>query len=72
MIDDGFAVVGANININPDDLAVAQQCQHGGRENHRAATRNPRLDNDIGLGFPDNFLRHDNIGRHLYDGNAQP
>src|SRR6267143_5948613 len=70
---DLLAVLIANINIDSQDLpCTTDQFEQRGIKDQRAAAGDTRLDNQIGLHTPDDFLHGDDILWELYDGPAQP
>ncbi|MCY1233289.1 hypothetical protein D9M72_458270 [compost metagenome] len=70
MLFDRIPIVRADVDIDADDLALADQLQHRGHEDHRTAAGDARFDDDVRLGVPDHFLGRHDIGRHLDDRHA--
>ena len=65
-------VMGADVDIDADHLALADEFQDRRHEQHRAAAGYSRFYDEVGLGCPDDFLGGNYVGRELYDGHAHP
>src|SRR5258705_1257254 len=67
------AIVFAYVDIDSDDEAIAaEQFQHRGRKNQRAAARDARLDDQIRLYSPDDFLHRNHVLRKLDNRPSEP
>src|SRR5258708_7212727 len=70
---DGGAIVGANIDVDRHDYALAANELEHGCVQHRAATAShSRLDDKIGLHAPDELLHRDDVLREREDRLAEP
>ena len=69
---DGLPIVRANINIDADHLALADEFEQCGHEYYRTAARDACLYDDVWLGRPYNLLGRHNICRHLDDRDTHP
>ena len=64
--------MGADVDIDADHLALADEFQDRRHEQHRAAAGYSRFYDEVGLGCPDDFLGGNYVGRELYDGHTHP
>ncbi len=69
---DGLAVVLADFDIHADHVAGAQQLQHGCRQHQRTAVGDARLDDEVRLHGPDQFLHGHGVHRQLDERPASP
>ena len=66
------SVVFADLDVDADHVALAQQVEDRRVEDDRAAMRHAALDDDVGADLPDELLHHHDVFRRLDDGDAEP
>src|SRR6266550_1138827 len=69
---DRLAIMRADVDVDPDHRSLPDQFKQRGHEQNGAAARNAGLDDDIGLGRPNDLLRRHHIRRKLDDRNTHP